>query len=597
MTRSNFIIQTLAFLEDGYPHSRKFQQSTPAYLTLTHNNQYRVRCLVGVREAAHAGHDAEDVVVNRLDTDLRRASTTDRVNGDRELERRLVNAGEVARAAGLVLLRLEREGVDVDARRRRARVVLLRLDNRELATLTLREAVLTVELELGNLDRVLALALNTRREDDLGEEVVRRGLEDRRNIVTRIIQERGVDTVRARETNARELRRLDRGRLAERRRRRGLRVRRGVRDRVVAERTTSEDVHDDTLRGPVIRVVERLGTEDLRNNRRRGRAVNERVALDNPDELLDGVVEVELDLVRRGRDRLRARELELLNEVLVRLLREAAALLRVEVDLVNLERRSRERLGSRRERARRDRARAEARRRARRDVVLVAAVDELLELDVDADLVVLERNERDRETRVAAEPELERDVERLRRRARAGRAGVRELRARARTVEREALLVLEEDEVVRVADHVIESRDRARILGELRPDLHPVTVLAVDALTTDLELNLLDESVTDVVEPAETLNGLRREVNRREDDLDVRAVHQVGVTVDDRRDTLVEVRLSVERDLNGLEGEVRVALLEDLPERDLGVTRDVDILRSVGDELHKTTRHCSLCVL
>ena len=154
-------LSQIILLQRRFLRSRKFQQFSTAYSTLTHNNQYLVGCLVGVREAAHAGHDAEDVVVNRLDTDLRRASTTDRVNGDRELERRLVNAGEVARAAGLVLLRLEREGVDVDARRRRARVVLLRLDNRELAALTLREAVLAVELELGNLHRILALATNT----------------------------------------------------------------------------------------------------------------------------------------------------------------------------------------------------------------------------------------------------------------------------------------------------------------------------------------------------------------------------------------------------------------------------------------------------
>jgi hypothetical protein len=554
------------------------------------NNYHLVGCLVGVREAAHAGHDAEDVVVDGVHADLGRASTTDRVDGDRELERRLVDTREVARAAGLVLLRLEREGVDVDARRRRARVVLLRLDNAEVAALALREAVLAVELELGDLDGVLALALNTRREDDLGEEVVRRGLEETRRVVVGRIQERRVqESTTRRDANTRREGSIDR-RSANRRR--GTRRRRRI-----SKRAAAEDVHDDTLRGPVIRVVERLGTEDLTDDRRTRRAVNERVALDNPDELLDGVVEVELDLVRRGRDRLRARELELLDEVLVRLLREAAALLRVEVDLVNLERRGRERLGRRRDRARPRRRRAERTRRRVREGILVAAVDELLELDVDADLVVLERNERDRETRVAAEPELERDVERLRRRARAGRAGVRELRARARTVEREALLVLEEDEVVRVADHVIETRNRARILGELRPDLHPVTVLAVDALAADLELNLLDEAVADLVEPAETRRRdatIVLEVNRRENDLDVRAVHQVGVTVDDRRDTLVEVGLAVERDLNRLEGEVRVALLEDLPERDLGVTRDLDILGSVRDELHKTTRHCVL---
>jgi len=76
--------------------------------------------------------------------------------------------------------------------------------------------------------------------------------------------------------------------------------------------------------------------------RGRLRAVDERVALNDPHELLHRVVEVELDLVRRGRDRLGTRELQLLDEVLVRLLGEAATLLRVQVDVVDVERRGRQ---------------------------------------------------------------------------------------------------------------------------------------------------------------------------------------------------------------------------------------------------------------
>ena len=59
--------------------------------------------------------------------------------------------------------------------------------------------------------------------------------------------------------------------------------------------------------------------------------------MDNPHKLLRGVVEVELDLVVGGGDRLIARELELLDEVLVGDLGEAATLIRVEVDVVNIE--------------------------------------------------------------------------------------------------------------------------------------------------------------------------------------------------------------------------------------------------------------------
>ena len=61
-----------------------------------------------------------------------------------------------------MLLGAESEGVAVDANRRRAAVVLVGLHLVEIGPLTLRETVLSVELELGHLNRVLALAANTR---------------------------------------------------------------------------------------------------------------------------------------------------------------------------------------------------------------------------------------------------------------------------------------------------------------------------------------------------------------------------------------------------------------------------------------------------
>ena len=139
-------------------------------------------------------------------------------------------------------------------------------------------------------------------------------------------------------------------------------------------------------------------------------AGHEGVALDHPDELLARVVEVELELVGARGDRLIARELEGLDEVLVGDLRELAALVRVEVDVVHIE-------GGRRQVGRVDTVadRVEVARDLRRDVP--AEVAEVVELEVDADLVVLERDERQRQARVAVEPELHRDVERVLRRA------------------------------------------------------------------------------------------------------------------------------------------------------------------------------------
>ena len=55
-----------------------------------------------------------------------------------------------------MVLRLEGEGVDVDANRRDVGVVLVRLDQVEVLALTLRESVVTVELDLRYSDRVVA---------------------------------------------------------------------------------------------------------------------------------------------------------------------------------------------------------------------------------------------------------------------------------------------------------------------------------------------------------------------------------------------------------------------------------------------------------
>jgi len=63
-------------------------------------------------------------------------------------------------------------------------------------------------------------------------------------------------------------------------------------------------------------------------------------------------------------------------------------------------------------------------------------------------------------------------------------------------------------------------------------------------------------------------------------------VDQVTVTGDCALYLLAEVRRAVERLLNGLHGEVCVATVDDLEEGNLGVACEVDILRTVGDELH-----------
>ena len=307
-------------------------------------------------------------------------------------------------------------------------------------------------------------------------------------------------------------------------------------------------------------------------------AADERVALDDPHELLARVVEVQADLVRAGRHGLAARELELLDQVLVGDLGEAAALIRVEVDVVDVE-------GGADEAAGGD---AVADQVAARGRQVPAEVLDVVELEVQLDLVVLERDERERQARVAVEPELERDVERvLRRAAEDLRRGVG-LTLGAVIVAVLATLGEEIHELGHVANHVGIAGLLARLLGELVPDLEPVAVVLVDLLAADFELDVVDEVVANPVEPAElgTRAVRRGERHGGERGLEVDAVDQVAVAADRARYLLAEVGRAVERLLDGLHREVRVSAVDHLEEGDLGVTCEVDILRAISYELH-----------
>jgi hypothetical protein len=103
----------------------------------------------------------------------------------------------------------------------------------------------------------------------------------------------------------------------------------------------SEDVDRgrESING--IGVVEGLGTEDLEQSTvalKGGAIVNVGIGLDNPDELLAGVVEVDLDLITGRSDRLVTGVLELLNEVLVGVLGHLSALVSIQEDEINVDR-------------------------------------------------------------------------------------------------------------------------------------------------------------------------------------------------------------------------------------------------------------------
>jgi hypothetical protein len=318
-------------------------------------------------------------------------------------------------------------------------------------------------------------------------------------------------------------------------------------------------------------------------------AVNEGIALHNPDELLARVVEVELELVGGRSDRLTASELEDVDEVLVRDLGELAALISVEVDVVHVEGSSHQvGVGN---------AIADGVDVGELRGGLPAEVAEIVEDQVDTHLVVLEGDQRKSKTRVAAEPELEGDVESVLRGAFADLVGRVGLTSNAVIVAVLTALGDQVRELGNVTNHLGVTSLLTRLLGELIPDVEPLTIMLINTLSTDLELNLLDEVVTRPVQPAElgtrAVSGLDGYLG--EGSLEIHAVDQVTVALDRASNSLTEARGTVERVLNGLHGEVSVATVNRLEESNLRVASQVNILSAISDELHQTTTcHFSL---
>ncbi len=318
-------------------------------------------------------------------------------------------------------------------------------------------------------------------------------------------------------------------------------------------------------------------------------AVNEGVTLDNPDEFLTRVVEVELDLVGRRSDGLTASELEDVDEVLVAYLGELTTFISVEVDVVDVEGSSNQvGVGN-----------------TITDGVGVgelragfpAEVAEVVEDQVDTNFVVLEGDQRESKTRVAAEPELERDVESVLRGALSDFIGRVRLTRDAVIVAVFTTLSDQVSELRNVTNHLGVTGLLTRLLGEFVPDVEPLTIMLIDTLTTDLEFYFLDQVVADPVEPAELGTRAVRslEGDLRESGLEVHAVDQVTVTLDSAGYSLTETRGTVERILNGFHGEVGVSAVNRLEESDLGITSQVNILGAISDELHQTTTcHFSL---
>jgi len=249
------------------------------------------------------------------------------------------------------------------------------------------------------------------------------------------------------------------------------------------------------------------------------------------DQLLNWVVvrQALLDFRTEG-DGVGASVLHLFDEVLVALLGEATTLFGVQVDVVS----------------------------PHLESLVSDGLEGRRQVEVEADFVVLQGNQWQRQTWVAVEEEDQWQVDLLTGFDRGGHLTV------------VALLGL--------------------IQVELRVQAPPLLVVLVDALATDGQFNVLDHALR---EP-----GIIGTGSDTSDGLDVHVGDEITVTRDGNRHTAVVTWGTVHGLFDVFHSEVGVTLVHRLEESDFWVARQVDVLGTVRDELHETTGHCeSFCTI
>jgi len=275
------------------------------------------------------------------------------------------------------------------------------------------------------------------------------------------------------------------------------------------------------------------------------------ISLGNPHKFLDGVVEAQFQLSRGTGDRFFTSELELFNQVFVRDLSESAAFFSVQVDIVHPQ-------GSRRK--------ADG---GGGSSIPDDQFREGSEFQVDLDFVVLKGDQGEGQTSVAAEPELQRNEH-------GGFITV----FGTKVLERSA------DRSITMTDHIFITVSSVVALvhtaGKFVPDLEPVTVLTVNALSSDFDFHLLNQMVTDMVNPSETVSTGKS----GESSLQVHTANQVTAAGNQGSDLATEVSGSVEGLFNRFNGKVGMTTVHNLEVSNLRVASQVDILGTISDDLH-----------
>jgi hypothetical protein len=557
--------------------------------------------LIAIGQPSHATHDTENVVIGSIDTNLGSLGALNGSVGENKLKSSIVNAGEVARSAWLVLFGPQGKRVHIDTGVRSASVVLVRLDKIEVSTLTLREAILAIKLKLSGDNRVLTPAVEVKRSLGKNESA---GIGDTRVIIGTITVERvsashialgvvlGVairsftltPPISAGNINSASLVE-ETGPINERAS--------GISNGIVA--TECVDSIGESIDS--IGVVEGLSTknavEKLVALQRRA-VVNVLIGLDNPNELLDGVVKVELDFVGRRANGLITSELKLLNKVLVGILGHTSALISVQEDVVDIERGGDQRLVVGVVDTTTDRGVGGVIGAVKRTNGPQALIDGA-DIEVDFDLVVLKGDEGKSKTGVTAVPELKGNIKGSLGESIAGGANLTRSVSLARTINSIERRVGDEGKLGGVANHSIVAILLVEGKSKVVPDVHPITILAVNALTTDLNLNLRNQLLTGEIEPTGIntilVTALHRLVDLGESNLKVSAVSQITITRNGAGYTATEIGLTVKSLLNRLHSKVSVTFVRHLPKGNLRVASKINILGTVSYKLHKTSSH------
>ena len=206
--------------------------------------------------------------------------------------------------------------------------------------------------------------------------------------------------------------------------------------------------------------------------------------------------------------------------------------------------------------------------------------------------MVLKGNKRKGKTRVAAEPELKRNVKGGLRKSIAWSAYLTRSSRLTRTINVRERRVGDEGKLGGVTNHLEVTTLLLGGKGELHPDVHPVTVLAVNALTTDFNLNLRDKLMTREIEPPSVYRVIssygrvrHRLVDFRKSYLEVGSVGKITITRNGTGYATTEIGLTVEGLLDRLHREVSVTSVGNFPESNLGVSSKVYILSTISYEL------------